>query len=407
MENGASSANKTTSVSSSLQRETEYLATLINYAIENQFSVAVWRLPNDPVKHIVISRKPQLLKREATVLEELEQGFIFAPFDRNSDTIFLPADYKFTFTDGTLRAPEHPIETTSHTWFEEKFQRVVQSKATAFHHTKNTAANSPTVADYISLVTTGIQEIEKGIMEKIVPSRTKVIDLPLEFDIVQSFQNLCRSYPNALISFVSSPETGSWLGATPEVLVGVEDKSIFRTVALAGTQPYQEGINLKSVAWTQKEIEEQALVERYVISCFKKIRVREYDEHGPKTVVAGNLMHLKSDFTVDMKAIDFPQLGSVMLQLLHPTSAVCGMPLEPALEFLKKHEGYNRQFYAGFLGPVNVSGNTNIFVNLRCMQLLDSKAILYAGAGVTIDSIPEREWSETEIKFNTMLNILK
>ena len=77
----------------------------------------------------------------------------------------------------------------------------------------------------------------------------------------------------------------------------------------------------------QKDIEEQALVERYVISCFKKIRLREYDEHGPKTMIAGNVLHLKTEFEVDMVATNFPQLGSVMLNLLHPTSAVCGMPL--------------------------------------------------------------------------------
>jgi isochorismate synthase len=396
--------NKVTSVSPSVIHETEYIAYLINHAVENQFSVAVWRLPNDPVKHLIISRSPQLLKRNAA-LEELEHGFIFAPFDRNSDSVYLPADYKFTFTDGALRTPEEPIETISYTWLEEQLRTAIAVRTARFYTAKQT--ESSTIADsYTELVKSGVQEIEKGTFEKVVPSRTKMIDLPLGFDIVQSFQNLCDAYPNALISFVSSPETGSWLGATPEVLVSVEDKSIFRTVALAGTQPYHAGVNLRSVAWTQKEIEEQALVERYVISCFKKIRVREYDEHGPKTVVAGNLMHLKSDFTVDMKAINFPQLGSVMLQLLHPTSAVCGMPLEPALEFLQHREGYNRQFYAGFLGPVQVANNINIFVNLRCMQLLDSKAILYAGAGVTIDSVPENEWNETEIKFNTLLNVI-
>lgn len=395
--------NKVTSVSASVLHETEYIAYLINHAVENQFSVAVWRLPNDSRKHLIISRSPQLLKRNAA-LEELAQGFIFAPFDRNSDSVYLPADYKFTFTDGALRAPEEPIETTSYTWLEEQLRATTTFKTARFYTVKKTETSA--TASYTELVKQGVQQIEKGTFEKVVPSRTKMIDLPLGFDIVQSFQNLCDAYPNALISFVSSPETGSWLGATPEVLVSVEDKAIFRTVALAGTQPYNTGVNLRSVAWTQKEIEEQALVERYVISCFKKIRVREYDEHGPKTVVAGNLMHLKSDFTVDMKAINFPQLGSVMLQLLHPTSAVCGMPLEPALEFLQQNEGYNRQFYAGFLGPVQVNNNINIFVNLRCMQLLDSKAILYAGAGVTIDSIPENEWNETEIKFNTLLNVI-
>jgi isochorismate synthase len=107
-----------------------------------------------------------------------------------------------------------------------------------------------------------------------------------------------------------------------------------------------------------------------------------------------------------MNATGFPQLGTTMLQLLHPTSAVCGMPLDKSLEFLKLHEGYDRSFYAGYLGPVNVNNNINIFVNLRCMQLMDHQAQLYAGAGVTIDSIPEEEFEETEMKFNTLLNVI-
>jgi isochorismate synthase len=197
------------------------------------------------------------------------------------------------------------------------------------------------------------------------------------------------------------------MGATPEELVRVIDKMIFKTVALAGTKPYHTGINIKNVAWTQKEIEEQALVERYIISCFKKIRLREYDEHGPKTVVAGNVMHLKSDFTVNMKETGFPQLGSIMLRLLHPTSAVCGMPLEPALQFLKTHEGYDRQFYSGFLGPVNVNNRIDIFVNLRCTQFVDGNAVLYAGAGVTEGSVPEDEFMETEMKMKTLLRVIQ
>jgi isochorismate synthase len=209
-----------------------------------------------------------------------------------------------------------------------------------------------------------------------------------------------------MVSFVSSPIIGTWIGATPEVLVSVEDNRIFRTVALAGTKAFTEGTNLKQVAWTQKEIEEQALVSRYIISCFKKIRLREFEEHGPKTIVAGNLMHLKTDFTVDMKATNFPQLGSVMLKLLHPTSAVCGMPLETALDFLKEHEGYNREFYSGYFGPVNVQNNITLFVNLRCMQLFGNQALIYAGAGVTIDSVPSTEWEETEMKMNTLLNVI-
>jgi len=101
---------------------------------------------------------------------------------------------------------------------------------------------------------------------------------------------------------------------------------------------------------------------------------------------------------VDMKATNFPQLGTVMLKLLHPTSAVCGMPREAAQEFIAQHENFDRSYFAGFLGPVNLGEETNIYVNLRCARLEGEKAWLYAGAGITEDSDPQKEWEETEMK---------
>ncbi len=391
-----------TSVSSKVS-ETELLAFLTGYAAANDVPFAIWRLPESNEKHLLISNEYQNLTHDA-IIEDLAAGFIFSPFDRTRDSIFLPASFLFVFQDGKLKAPTDPLTTSSHTWLEGELAK--SGRPAKFKPAAITCPKNAEDTDFLTLVNKCIDEIEKGTFEKVVPSRTKVIELPADFDVLTAFQKLCSKYHHALISFINIPEIGTWMGATPEVLVTVQDKNIFRTVALAGTQRYTEGMNLKGVAWTQKEIEEQALVERYIISCFKKIRLREYDEHGPKTVVAGNLIHLKTDFEVDMKATGFPQLGSIMLQLLHPTSAVCGMPLESSLPFLKAHEGYNRSFYAGFLGPVNVNNNINIFVNLRCMQLGDKKAILYAGAGVTIDSVPEEEFEETEMKFNTLRNVI-
>jgi isochorismate synthase len=395
-----------TSVSSSktIASETELLAFLSQYALANDFPFALWRLPNSSVKQLLIAHQHQKLSTDA-VIEDLEPGFVFAPFDTNKESVFLRANFLFSFENGQLKESVNPIETASATWLEKEFKPVSKTKKIYPSHSANVPENHDD-QKFISLINQCIDEVEKGGLEKIVASRTKHIELPPDFDVLNAFMKLCGRYNHALVSFVNIPGIGSWLGASPELLVSVTDKNIFKTVALAGTQPYVEGMNLKSVAWKQKEIEEQALVERYVISCFKKIRVREYDEHGPKTEVAGNLIHLKSDFTVDMAATNFPQLGTTMLKLLHPTSAVCGMPLDKALEFLKQREGYDRSFYSGFLGPVNVNNNINIFVNLRCMQFLDHKAILYAGAGVTIDSVPEEEFEETEMKFNTLLNVI-
>jgi isochorismate synthase len=391
-----------TSVSSPVS-ETELQSFLLDYSYLNDFSFALWRLPNNSAKHMILSQQPESIKNNSTV-EDLATGFVFAPFDRAKNSVFLRADFSFSFDDGQLKNPESQLEISSVTWLNNLDRKIVPKKTRKYKPETSFAETSK--AHFIEIVSKSVELIESGAAEKIVPSRTKKITLPHDFDVVTVFQRLCKNYPNALVSVVYAPEHGTWIGATPETLVSVEDKSVFRTVALAGTKPYDETISLKNVAWTQKEIEEQALVERYIISCFKKIRLREYDEHGPKTSVAGNLMHLRSDFVVDMKATNFSQLGSVMLQLLHPTSAVCGMPLDTALDFLNKNEGYDREFYAGYLGPVNFHRDIHIFVNLRCMQLLEKNAVLYAGAGVTLDSVPEQEWNETEMKFDTLLSVL-
>jgi len=396
--------NTLTSVSQVETSETELLAFLTGHASVNDFPFALWRLPGSQIRHLLISNDYKKLPKGNTI-EDLNPGFIFAPFDTERDAIFLPADLLFSFEDGKLRAPNDSVSAASRNWLEREYKK---SPNKTFKIASGDSTSRPVAKDhdFIQLIRRSLAELEKNTFEKIVPSRTKVVDLPSDFDLLNVFAKLTDQYPSALVSLVNIPSIGCWVGATPEILVTVEDQSIFKTVALAGTQPLREGMSLRNVAWTQKEIEEQALVERYVISCFKKIRLREYEEHGPKTVVAGNLIHLKSDFTVDMKATNFPQLGSTMLRLLHPTSAVCGMPLHPSLEFLNAQEGYDRSFYSGYLGPVNIGSDIHIFVNLRCMQICDNTAILYAGAGVTVDSIPEEEFEETEIKFNTLLNVI-
>ena len=381
--------------------ESLLLPLLIRNALEEGNALTLWRMPNSSEKHLLICTEGVTQLPDIS-LEETSTGFVFSPFDNTKNKLFFRGNVIHSFNDGVLEI--NPIVETR--LKKENLENFDRQKWNKNFYVKKTQPSSHFEQDYLELVIKGIEEITKGSFEKIVPSRFKKIDLTAEFDILKTFQHLCASYPNALVSLVSSQETGTWLGATPELLVSVNDQSRFKTVALAGTKLFTPGMDIKSVAWTEKEIEEQALVSRYIINCFKKIRLREYEEHGPRTAVAGNLLHLKTEYEVDMKATNFPQLGSVMLKLLHPTSAVCGMPLNNALEFLKKNEGYDREFYSGYLGPVNFRNESHIFVNLRCMQIHDRQATLYAGAGVTVDSIPEKELEETEMKMDTLQKVL-
>jgi len=279
----------------------------------------------------------------------------------------------------------------------------------AWHHSTQPAPAAATEAQYTQLVRTGVAAIEAKAVVKVVSSRAARRPLPAGFDPLVAFQELSQRYERAFVSLVSVPGVGTWLGASPEVLAEVTADGQFHTMALAATQPLVPGHAPQDAIWRQKEIEEQALVARYIVSCFKQLRLREYQETGPRTVVAGQLLHLRTDFEVDLQNVPSPaSLGTDMLRLLHPTSAVGGMPKVAALDFLHRHEGYDRAYYSGFLGPVNVvaPGVSRLFVNLRCLQLRATEAILYAGTGLTADSEPAREWQETEYKMQTVAAVL-
>ncbi|MFM1912226.1 MAG: Isochorismate synthase [Bacteroidota bacterium] len=260
---------------------------------------------------------------------------------------------------------------------------------------------------YLKLVEETVEEISKGKMQKVVLSRRRKASLE-KVPIMEIFKRLGNLYPDAFISAFTLPgEESIWVGSSPEILVQQNKEGVFRTFSLAGTQVALPGVQVGQVLWGQKEIEEQAYVSRYIIDCFKKIRLREYAEIGPKTVLAGNLWHLKTEYRVNTELLNYKQLASTMLDLLHPTSAVCGTPKNLAKEWILKKEGYDRKYYTGYLGPINFDLEISIFVNLRTVELYGRgdhwEGYFYAGGGITENSNPQKEWEETELKIQTML----
>jgi len=372
----------------------QYLDAVFNYVLEHGFSVAVWRKPKSNQIEIVIDTNKEI-KRLPLQLDELPAGFVLHPFADQEDKkcYFLEAHkYLKISIEGPLEGDEFFKETdTSLT--KSHIEKLLRLRSA----TSGEKIDIYSEKSFLEQVEEGIRLIQQGELIKIVPARNKHIELDGTLDISNVFLSLCASYPNAFVNFIHTSGLGTWIGASPEVLIKTEE-NIFSTMALAGTQKAVGENPLKNAAWTQKEIEEQALVSRYIVNCFKQIRLREYEERGPKTVIAGNLLHLRSDFIVDMEATGFPQLGTVMLDLLHPTSAVCGMPRDKALEFIYNHESFDRSLFSGFIGPVNIDHMTSIYVNLRTARITDKYAVLYAGAGVTEDSDPAKEWEETEMK---------
>ena len=374
------------------------LKNLWSSAMAKNGSVAVWRCPRENSIHFLADLSKLPAKGRIDLLNT-EQGFLVSPFmnPEGNETLFLRSDvYANRMENGSWKMV-HGTPTNS-----------VQEGSTAIPYHLNTRPDTEISGEkdhFIKMVEKGITAINEGEFDKVVSARTYDEPLSENFNIIDQFNRLEKAHPDAFVSLVSILGKGTWMGATPELLI--ESSSVhFRTVSVAGTQPFPLDKDLSEAAWNQKEIEEQAMVSRYIVEQFKTIRLREFIETGPRSVRAGNMIHLKTEYTVDLNEVHFPELGTVMLHLLHPTSAVCGMPKFSALRFIAANEHLNREFYSGFLGPVNMDGVSRLYVNLRCMQILRTRAVLYAGSGITHDSVPEKEWDETALKCQTLLGVM-
>ena len=228
--------------------------------------------------------------------------------------------------------------------------------------------------------------------QKLVLSRS--IELPRTGDEtpLQLFQRACERYPRMMICLVYTPQSGLWLAATPEILLAGKDHR-WQTIALAGTMKYEEELR-----WSDKNIQEQRYVATYITHQLEQF-THDFTEEGPRTARAGHLAHLRSDFLFSLP--DESVVGD-LLQALHPTPAVCGLPKQEAFRFIRQNEQHDRSYYSGFMGPLFLHRQTHLFVTLRCMQLFRDGYRLYAGGGLLKDSVEELEWQETETKLDTI-----
>lgn len=250
--------------------------------------------------------------------------------------------------------------------------------------------------------------VEKGSVVKLVLARSKTIKVNSAMDLSDPqsmrgiFEQACRRYPRLMVMLYSTPLSGTWLVASPEILLDGRGQSL-HTVALAGTMPFCEG----HVEWSLKNRQEQHVVEQYIENILSGVS-GDVLKDGPVTTRAGNLVHLRTDFRFHLS--QGVTLGS-LVRNLHPTPAVCGMPKREASEFISSHEGLDRRYYSGFAGPVGIQDEIHLYVALRCAELMTSPdgimAVMYAGGGIMPGSSCQSEWQETESKMKTIQNVLQ
>ena len=245
-------------------------------------------------------------------------------------------------------------------------------------------------------------ETQAGRFGKIVLSRCCQIESPEAINAKDLFLKACDLYPHQFIALVSMQQAGTWLMATPEVLLNSSDDE-WHTMALAGTMKREnDAQDVSKAVWTEKNREEQHYVSTYIMSVLSQF-ADTVSAHGPYTTEAAHLLHLRTDFTFRLH--NASHIGT-LIEALYPTPAVCGIPKEDARAFITANESIERKYYSGFCGPLCLQGSTHLYVALRCMEIIGNKLRLYAGGGILHDSNMTSEWQETQTKMQTMLRLL-
>lgn len=200
-----------------------------------------------------------------------------------------------------------------------------------------------------------------------------------------------------------TPETGLWLGSTPELLLESDNaKGLVRTMALAGTRPAG-----RDGEWDSKNRSEHEVVTAYIKGVLADrgfdVKIGALSE---KQFI--NVVHLftpiEASGPTDVRAL---------MTALSPTPAVAGFPADMAKEDISRYETHRRHCYGGYVG-IRHGGDYHAYVNLRCAFMEKATfrnmegmlANLYAGGGIMPDSDEESEWQEAAAKSSTLSKIL-
>ncbi len=239
--------------------------------------------------------------------------------------------------------------------------------------------------EYQSLVQRAIQTIGSGQCEKLVTSRIFKLESN-DFAIETLVEKWISVFLDAFVFVLQHPEYGLWIGASPELLLYRNGRSL-HSVALAGSKAKDD-----LSEWGDKEREEHEVVARMIKDTFIAKGVSEVVASETKVLNFRNVKHLCTNISGYYSG-DFGGL----VKSLYPTPALSGWPKWQAIEWLCKNEPFQRGLYGGVLnfseGPEQWS-----MVILRCCHKTSNGWLGHVGGGVMLDSEPELEWQETEWK---------
>ncbi|WP_128905093.1 isochorismate synthase [Halorubrum amylolyticum] len=257
-------------------------------------------------------------------------------------------------------------------------------------------------------VEAAVGRIRGGDLRKVVLAQALEADLAAEFPRAATLDRLAEKYPDCHRYYFEPDAGGSaFFGATPERLVALRGRTV-ETDALAGTTgrgetPAEDEWLARELLDDAKNVHEHELVAD---------TVREQLEPFAASISASarrvrrlaTVQHLHTPITAELNA-DRHVLD--LVEALHPTPAVGGLPPDRALETIHDTEPFDRGWYAAPVGWIDAAGNGAFAVAIRSAVTTPRRATLFAGVGLVADSDPDREWDEVQLKYRPILDELE
>lgn len=249
--------------------------------------------------------------------------------------------------------------------------------------------------------------IEAGTLGKIVLAHTLEVTSPQPFQISASLRNLRQLHPDCYRFSVANGQGQTFLGASPERLLCIANGDL-QTEALAGSAPRgrtsgEDAELARSLLQNPKERHEHQLVAEFIMEQLQTLGLDPQAIAAPQLRQLANIQHLLTPIQATVP----PQVHPLdLVAQLHPTPAVAGVPRQVACDQIRRWEPFDRSLYAAPLGWLDHRGNCEFIVGIRSALLDGDRARLFAGAGVVSGSDPDRELTEVELKFQTLLSAL-
>ena len=248
------------------------------------------------------------------------------------------------------------------------------------------------------------QQISAGTLDKVVTARRVTFELSSAPRLAEVVARLIEQAP--CTAFALRLGQRIFFGATPETLIKKTDREI-STEALAGTRallPQQSPAECAALLLgSEKDRREHAFVAETIRSTLQPFCLSLSAAEQPSAHILPHLVHLRTPLSgVLSRSAHVLEL----VDALHPTPAVGGVPQEAALDFIGRHERVERGWYAAPFGWCTQEGDGHFVVALRSALLSGNKVHVYAGAGIVARSHAATEYAETELKMGSVLRSL-